>query len=170
MIPNSTSNKGYVCIDMQCSSTSEPTASTSSNRSIKLAASTNVYPITRNDSELTLNDFLDNSSSTSSLDYINELGSQLTLNDFLDNIKTNEVDRTCTDVVINIPQEIQTNTQENDLLLSDKNNSICIEIDERITKILTCKQKYQLDSIIHEIIPKENESAETVNRPGFPGE
>ncbi|EIG7432967.1 hypothetical protein D4089_005164 [Escherichia coli] len=162
MIPNSTSNKGYVCIDMQCSSTSEPTASTSSNRSIKLAASTNVYPITRNDSELTLNDFLDNSSSTSSLDYINELGSQLTLNDFLDNIKTNEVDRTCTDVVINIPQEIQTNTQENDLLLSDKNNSICIEIDERITKILTCKQKYQLDSIIHEIIPKENESAETV--------
>lgn len=119
---------------MQCSSTSEPTASTSSNRSIKLAASTNVYPITRNDSELTLNDFLDNSSSTSSLDYINELGSQLTLNDFLDNIKTNEVDRTCTDVVINIPQEIQTNTQENDLLLSDKNNSICIEIDERITK------------------------------------
>ncbi|HFO7395296.1 TPA: hypothetical protein ACHK9S_005327, partial [Escherichia coli] len=112
MIPNSTSNKGYVCIDMQCSSTSEPTASTSSNRSIKLAASTNVYPITRNDSELTLNDFLDNSSSTSSLDYINELGSQLTLNDFLDNIKTNEVDRTCTDVVINIPQEIQTNTQE----------------------------------------------------------
>ncbi|HFP1486220.1 TPA: hypothetical protein ACHKCY_005884, partial [Escherichia coli] len=28
--------------------------------------------------------------------------------------------------------------------------------------ILTCKQKYQLDSIIHEIIPKENESAETV--------
>ena len=162
LIPNSTSNKGYVCIDMQCSSTSEPTASTSSNRSIKLAASTNVYPITRNDSELTLNDFLDNSSSTSSLDYINELGSQLTLNDFLDNIKTNEVDRTCTDVVINIPQEIQTNTQENDLLLSDKNNSICIEIDERITKILTCKQKYQLDSIIHEIIPKENESAETV--------
>ncbi|HAH3016357.1 TPA: hypothetical protein GF206_24325 [Escherichia coli] len=162
MIPNSTSNKGYVCIDMQCSSTSEPTASTSSNRSIKLAASTNVYPITRNDSGLTLNDFLDNSSSTSSLDYINELGSQLTLNDFLDNIKTNEVDRTCTDVVINIPQEIQTNTQENDLLLSDKNNSICIEIDERITKILTCKQKYQLDSIIHEIIPKENESAETV--------
>ncbi|HEB1539853.1 TPA: hypothetical protein ACN61K_004385 [Escherichia albertii] len=162
MIPNSTSNKGYVCIDMQCPSTTDTKASTSSNRSIKLADPTNVYPIIRNNSELTLNDFLDNSSSTSSLDYINELGSQLTLNDFLDNIKINEVDRTCTDMVINIPQEIQTNTQENDLLLSDKNNSIYIEIDERITKIMTCKQKYQLDGIIHEIIPKENESVETV--------
>ncbi|WP_113640488.1 hypothetical protein [Escherichia albertii] len=162
MIPNSTSNKGYVCIDMQYSSTTEQTVSTSSNRSIKLAVPQNEYPITRNNSELTLNDFLDNSSSTSSLNYINEFGSQLTLNDFLDNVKTNDVDKTCEDVVINIPQEILTNTQENDLLLPAKNNSTCIEIDERITKILTCKHKYQLDSIIHEIIPKENESAETV--------
>ncbi len=147
---------------MQYSSTTEQTVSTSSNRSIKLAVPQNEYPITRNNSELTLNDFLDNSSSTSSLNYINEFGSQLTLNDFLDNVKTNDVDKTCEDVVINIPQEILTNTQENDLLLPAKNNSTCIEIDERITKILTCKHKYQLDSIIHEIIPKENESAETV--------
>ncbi|CBG91569.1 hypothetical protein ROD_48831 [Citrobacter rodentium ICC168] len=63
---------------------------------------------------------------------------------------------------INSHQDTITNIQEKNLLLSKESNSVCIEIDERITKILECKHKYQLENIIGDIIPNEDESAEAV--------
>ncbi|CTV25294.1 hypothetical protein FJ881_23850 [Escherichia albertii] len=165
MIPDSISNKGYVCVDISCSPDDEHTTILATNRRIKVVEPENKNLIARNHSVLTLNDFLDKSSDISSPVHVRDFGSQLTLNDFLDSTKTNDVSGKCnSDVVIDIEpfQSPTISAQERGLLLSRESNSVCIEIDERITKILECEHKYQLDSIIGDIIPKEHESIETV--------
>lgn len=165
MIPDSISNKGYVCVDISCSPDDEHTTILATNRRIKVVEPENKNLIARNHSVLTLNDFLDKSSDISSPVHVRDFGSQLTLNDFLDSTKTNDVSGRCnSDVVIDIEpfQSPTISAQEISLLLSRESNSVCIEIDERITKILECEHKYQLDSIIGDIIPKEHESIETV--------
>ncbi|CBG91570.1 hypothetical protein ROD_48841 [Citrobacter rodentium ICC168] len=83
MTPNSISNKDYVCIDIPCSLINENIVHISTNRSIRVVDTVNEYTIIRSNSELTLNDLLDDHFSISSSPHISEPGSQLTLNDFL---------------------------------------------------------------------------------------
>lgn len=173
MIQGSGLQKDYVIIDMSFMDEKvNSTSKTSVNRDIRFVNLKNEHAPSRHDSALTLNDFLDTAIGCGSSLHGRRFDSQLSINDILDGIDVNSINRNHIenkDVIIDIvdtPSSSSNNTSETRSLLSSSLNGddMFIEIDERITKILECKYKYQLDSIVGDIIPKEDESAEKVSR------
>ncbi|HCL5072027.1 TPA: hypothetical protein N2F43_001259 [Salmonella enterica] len=143
--------------------------------------------ITRNSSTLTLNDFLDSAASNELTVHHRQTGSQFSLNNLLDAIGTEAavsetVINQCGDCIIKIPDdripavndEIKyTETRHTSVTIPEETLSlrteaaasdVCLEIDAKILKILTCRYQYQLDGIVGDIMPEESDNAEKVRQ------
>ncbi|EKS5667288.1 hypothetical protein QB984_002387 [Salmonella enterica] len=143
--------------------------------------------ITRNSSTLTLNNLLDSVAGNELTVHHRQTGSQFSLNDLLDAMGTEAaVSETVVnqygDCIIKIPHdrtpavndEVKDTEARNtcvtipeemlSLRTEVATNDVCLEIDARILKILTCRYQYQLDAIVGDIMPAECDDAEKVRQ------
>lgn len=143
--------------------------------------------ITRNSSTLTLNNLLDSVAGNELAVHHRQTGSQFSLNDLLDAMGTEAaVSETAVnqygDCIIKIPHdrtpavndEVKDTEARNtcvtipeemlSLRTEVATNDVCLEIDARILKILTCRYQYQLDAIVGDIMPAECDDAEKVRQ------
>lgn len=112
-----------------------------------------------------------NSSNSKEVSYSGRISSVYSLNDYLDEIDYASSDAG-KDVVIDIEQyeelgEGKRNSIESNELSSVESllhDNIKVDIDEKIIKILNCKYTYQLDAIIREILPCEQDGADKVRQ------
>ncbi|HHR6054127.1 TPA: hypothetical protein ACS7Z1_003469 [Providencia alcalifaciens] len=110
-------------------------------------------------------------SNSKEVSYSDRISSVYSLNDYLDAIDYASSDAG-KDVVIDIEQyevlgEGKRNSIESNELSSVESllhENIKIDIDEKIIKILNCKYTYQLDAIISEILPCEQDGADKVRQ------
>ncbi|EAV7066271.1 hypothetical protein FBQ62_06465 [Salmonella enterica] len=163
------------------------------NRSFQSASSEYRGASSRSSSTLTLNDTLDSAENrlfqpinSDSLGLITRNSSTLTLNDLLDAMGTKAtVSETAVnqygDCLIKIPDDripavndeiTYTETRDTcvtipEEILSPREadaSDVCLEIDAKILKILTCSYQYQLDDIVGDIMPAESDNAEKVRQ------
>ncbi|ECO8611000.1 hypothetical protein FXR48_11410 [Salmonella enterica] len=163
------------------------------NRSFQSASSEYRGASSRSSSTLTLNDTLDSAENrlfqpinSDSLGLITRNSSTLTLNDLLDAMGTKAtVSETAVnqygDCIIKIPDDripavndeiTYTETRDTcvtipEEILSPREadaSDVCLEIDAKILKILTCSYQYQLDDIVGDIMPAESDNAEKVRQ------
>ncbi|EGV4403650.1 hypothetical protein JF561_001642 [Salmonella enterica] len=143
--------------------------------------------IMRNSSTLTLNNLLDSVAGNELAVHHRQTGSQFSLNDLLDAMGTEAaVSETAVnqygDCIIKIPHdrtpavndEVKDTEARNtcvtipeemlSLRTEVATNDVCLEIDARILKILTCRYQYQLDAIVGDIMPAECDDAEKVRQ------
>ncbi|EAN4432908.1 hypothetical protein CTQ56_001886 [Salmonella enterica subsp. houtenae] len=143
--------------------------------------------ITRNSSTLTLNNLLDSVAGNELAVHHRQTGSQFSLNDLLDAMGTEAaVSETAVnqygDCIIKIPHdrtpavndEVKDTEARNtcvtipeemlSLRTEVATNDVCLEIDAKILKILTCRYQYQLDAIVGDIMPAECDDAEKVRQ------
>ncbi|EIE0085319.1 hypothetical protein LCU52_000762 [Salmonella enterica] len=143
--------------------------------------------IMRNSSTLTLNNLLDSVAGNELAVHHRQTGSQFSLNDLLDAMGTEAaVSETVVnqygDCIIKIPHdrtpavndEVKDTEARNtcvtipeemlSLRTEVATNDVCLEIDARILKILTCRYQYQLDAIVGDIMPAECDDAEKVRQ------
>ncbi|EIR5450805.1 hypothetical protein LW811_000701 [Salmonella enterica] len=143
--------------------------------------------IMRNSSTLTLNNLLDSVAGNELAVHHRQTGSQFSLNDLLDAMGTEAaVSETAVnqygDCIIKIPHdrtpavndEVKDTEARNtcvtipeemlSLRTEVATNDVCLEIDARILKILTCRYQYQLDAIVSDIMPAECDDAEKVRQ------
>ncbi|EJF5606586.1 hypothetical protein M8X47_002648 [Salmonella enterica] len=143
--------------------------------------------IMRNSSTLTLNNLLDSVAGNELTVHHRQTGSQFSLNDLLDAMGTEAaVSETAVnqygDCIIKIPHdrtpavndEVKDTEARNtcvtipeemlSLRTEVATNDVCLEIDARILKILTCRYQYQLDAIVGDIMPAECDDAEKVRQ------
>ncbi|EME3193368.1 hypothetical protein VSW59_003352 [Salmonella enterica] len=143
--------------------------------------------IMRNSSTLTLNNLLDSVAGNELAVHHQQTGSQFSLNDLLDAMGTEAaVSETAVnqygDCIIKIPHdrtpavndEVKDTEARNtcvtipeemlSLRTEVATNDVCLEIDARILKILTCRYQYQLDAIVGDIMPAECDDAEKVRQ------
>ncbi|EAR6782759.1 hypothetical protein CC896_002334 [Salmonella enterica subsp. arizonae] len=163
------------------------------DRSFQSASSEYRGASSRSSSTLTLNDTLDSAENrlfqpinSDSLGLITRNSSTLTLNDLLDAMGTKAtVSETAVnqygDCIIKIPDDripavndeiTYTETRDTcvtipEEILSPREadaSDVCLEIDAKILKILTCSYQYQLDDIVGDIMPAESDNAEKVRQ------
>ncbi|EAM2803398.1 hypothetical protein AIY08_09890 [Salmonella enterica] len=137
------------------------TLDSAENRLFQPINSDSLGLITRNSSTLTLNDLLDamGTKATVSETAVNQYGDCLIkipddrIPAVNDEITYTETRDTC----VTIPEEILS-PREADA------SDVCLEIDAKILKILTCSYQYQLDDIVGDIMPAESDNAEKVRQ------
>ncbi|EAM2889294.1 hypothetical protein IRR91_002211 [Salmonella enterica] len=163
------------------------------DRSFQSASSEYRGASSRSSSTLTLNDTLDSAENrlfqpinSDSLGLITRNSSTLTLNDLLDAMGTKAtVSETAVnqygDCIIKIPDDripavndeiTYTETRDTCVTIPEETLSpreadasdVCLEIDAKILKILTCSYQYQLDDIVGDIMPAESDNAEKVRQ------
>lgn len=143
--------------------------------------------ITRNSSTLTLNNLLDSAAGNELTVHHRQMGSQFSLNDLLDAMGTEAaVSETAAnqygDCVIKIPHDRTPAVNDKVKYIEARNtcvtipeemlslrtevatNDVCLELDAKILKILTCRYQYQLDAIVGDIMPAESDNAEKVRQ------
>ncbi|EAA5283947.1 hypothetical protein BU787_08390 [Salmonella enterica] len=143
--------------------------------------------ITRNSSTLTLNNLLDSVAGNELAVHHRQTGSQFSLNDLLDAMGTEAaVSETAVnqygDCIIKIPHDrtpaVNDEVKDTEawntcvtipeemlsLRTEVATNDVCLEIDAKILKILTCRYQYQLDAIVGDIMPAECDDAEKVRQ------
>ncbi|EAO9999926.1 hypothetical protein BHH47_15480 [Salmonella enterica] len=163
------------------------TLDSAENRLFQPVNSDGLGLIMRNSSTLTLNNLLDSVAGNELTVHHRQTGSQFSLNDLLDamgaeaavsetavnqygdciikiphdrtpavndEVKDTEARNTC----VTIPEEMLS------LRTEVATNDVCLEIDARILKILTCRYQYQLDAIVGDIMPAECDDAEKVRQ------
>lgn len=163
------------------------TLDSAENRLFQPVNSDGLGLIMRNSSTLTLNNLLDSVAGNELAVHHRQTGSQFSLNDLLDAMGTEAaVSETAVnqygDCIIKIPHdrtpavndEVKDTEARNtcvtipeemlSLRTEVATNDVCLEIDARILKILTCRYQYQLDAIVGDIMPAECDDAEKVRQ------
>lgn len=163
------------------------TLDSAENRLFQPVNSDGLGLIMRNSSTLTLNNLLDSVAGNELTVHHRQTGSQFSLNDLLDAMGTEAaVSETAVnqygDCIIKIPHdrtpavndEVKDTEARNtcvtipeemlSLRTEVATNDVCLEIDARILKILTCRYQYQLDAIVGDIMPAECDDAEKVRQ------
>ncbi|EGL8316455.1 hypothetical protein IRK77_004478 [Salmonella enterica] len=164
------------------------TLDSAKNRLFQPVNSDGLGLITRNSSTLTLNNLLDSVAGNELTVHHRQTDSQFSLNDLLDAMGTEAAvsetaDNQYGDCIIKIPHdrtpadndEVKNIEARNtcvtipEEMLSLRtevatNNDVCLDIDAKILKILTCHYQYQLDAIIGDIMPAESDNAEKVRQ------
>ncbi|EJX4186041.1 hypothetical protein QB759_001932 [Salmonella enterica] len=163
------------------------TLDSAENRLFQPVNSDGLGLIMRNSSTLTLNNLLDSVAGNELTVHHRQTGSQFSLNDLLDAMGTEAaVSETAVnqygDCIIKIPHdrtpavndEVKDTEAKNtcvtipeemlSLRTEVATNDVCLEIDARILKILTCRYQYQLDAIVGDIMPAECDDAEKVRQ------
>ncbi|HCM1914201.1 TPA: hypothetical protein N3A33_000005 [Salmonella enterica subsp. salamae serovar 28:r:e,n,z15] len=163
------------------------TLDSAENRLFQPVNSDGLGLIMRNSSTLTLNNLLDSVADNELTVHHRQTGSQFSLNDLLDTMGTEAaVSETAVnqygDCIIKIPHdrtpavndEVKDTEARNtcvtipeemlSLRTEVATNDVCLEIDAKILKILTCRYQYQLDAIVGDIMPAECDSAEKVRQ------
>ncbi|ASG87667.1 hypothetical protein [Salmonella enterica] len=163
------------------------TLDSAENRLFQPVNSDGLGLIIRNSSTLTLNNLLDSVAGNELTVHHRQTGSQFSLNDLLDTMGTEAaVSETAVnqygDCIIKIPHdrtpavndEVKDTEARNTCVTIPEDmlslrtdvatNDVCLEIDAKILKILTCRYQYQLDAIVGDIMPAECDSAEKVRQ------
>ncbi|HDI4956586.1 TPA: hypothetical protein PNO53_000706 [Salmonella enterica] len=163
------------------------TLDSAENRLFQPVNSDGLGLIMRNSSTLTLNNLLDSVAGNELTVHHRQTGSQFSLNDLLDAMGTEAaVSETAVnqygDCIIKIPHdrtpavndEVKDTEARNtcvtipeemlSLRTEVATNDVCLEIDAKILKILTCRYQYQLDAIVGDIMPAECDDAEKVRQ------
>ncbi|EAA2461833.1 hypothetical protein V3440_003572 [Salmonella enterica] len=163
------------------------TLDSAKNRLFQPVNSDGLGLITRNSSTLTLNNLLDSAAGNELTVHHRQTGSQFSLNDLLDAMGTEAaVSETAAnqygDCIIKIPHDRTLAVNDEVKYIEARNtcvtipeemlslrtevatNDVCLELDAKILKILTCHYQYQLDAIVGDIMPAESDSAEKVRQ------
>ncbi|ECG8516158.1 hypothetical protein DLR11_11950 [Salmonella enterica subsp. salamae] len=163
------------------------TLDSAENRLFQPVNSDGLGLIIRNSSTLTLNNLLDSVADNELTVHHRQTCSQFSLNDLLDTMGTEAaVSETAVnqygDCIIKIPHdrtpavndEVKDTEARNTCVTIPEDmlslrtdvatNDVCLEIDAKILKILTCRYQYQLDAIVGDIMPAECDSAEKVRQ------
>ncbi|HCM2493161.1 TPA: hypothetical protein N3D36_002300 [Salmonella enterica subsp. enterica serovar Lehrte] len=163
------------------------TLDSTKNRLFQPVNSDGLGLITRNSSTLTLNNLLDSAAGNELTVHHRQTGSQFSLNDLLDAMGTEAaVSETAAnqygDCIIKIPHDRTLAVNDEVKYIEARNtcvtipeemlslrtevatNDVCLELDAKILKILTCHYQYQLDAIVGDIMPAESDSAEKVRQ------
>ncbi|EAA5378237.1 hypothetical protein DV575_18225 [Salmonella enterica] len=163
------------------------TLDSAKNRLFQPVNSDGLGLITRNSSTLTLNNLLDSAAGNELTVHHRQMGSQFSLNDLLDAMGTEAaVSETAAnqygDCIIKIPHDRTLAVNDEVKYIEARNtcvtipeemlslrtevatNDVCLELDAKILKILTCHYQYQLDAIVGDIMPAESDSAEKVRQ------
>ncbi|EHA2461131.1 hypothetical protein JKI42_003697 [Salmonella enterica] len=163
------------------------TLDSAKNRLFQPVNSDGLGLITRNSSTLTLNNLLDSAAGNELTVHHRQMGSQFSLNDLLDAMGTEAaVSETAAnqygDCIIKIPHDRTPVVNDEVKYIEAKNtcvtipeemlslrtevatNDVCLELDAKILKILTCRYQYQLDAIVGDIMPAESDNAEKVRQ------
>lgn len=163
------------------------TLDSAKNRLFQPVNSDGLGLITRNSSTLTLNNLLDSAAGNELTVHHRQTGSQFSLNDLLDAMGTEAaVSETAAnqygDCIIKIPHDRTPAVNDEVKYIEARNtcvtipeemlslrtevatNDVCLELDAKILKILTCRHQYQLDAIVGDIMPAESDSAEKVRQ------
>ncbi|EAM3014098.1 hypothetical protein LI678_000607 [Salmonella enterica subsp. enterica serovar 4:a:-] len=163
------------------------TLDSAKNRLFQPVNSDGLGLITRNSSTLTLNNLLDSAAGNELTVHHRQMGSQFSLNDLLDAMGTEAaVSETAAnqygDCIIKIPHDRTPAVNDEVKYIEARNtcvtipeemlslrtevatNDVCLELDAKILKILTCHYQYQLDAIVGDIMPAESDSAEKVRQ------
>ncbi|EAZ9264829.1 hypothetical protein JT965_001926 [Salmonella enterica] len=163
------------------------TLDSAKNRLFQPVNSDGLGLITRNSSTLTLNNLLDSAAGNELTVHHRQTGSQFSLNDLLDAMGTEAaVSETAAnqygDCIIKIPHDRTPAVNDEVKYIEARNtcvtipeemlslrtevatNDVCLELDAKILKILTCHYQYQLDAIVGDIMPAESDSAEKVRQ------
>ncbi|EBG5222731.1 TPA: hypothetical protein N2F05_000820 [Salmonella enterica] len=163
------------------------TLDSAKNRLFQPVNSDGLGLITRNSSTLTLNNLLDSAAGNELTVHHRQTGSQFSLNDLLDAMGTEAaVSETAAnqygDCIIKIPHDRTPAVNDEVKYIEARNtcvtipeemlslrtevatNDVCLELDAKILKILTCRYQYQLDAIVGDIMPAESDNAEKVRQ------
>ncbi|ECG9329319.1 hypothetical protein AB1226_002968 [Salmonella enterica subsp. enterica] len=163
------------------------TLDSAKNRLFQPVNSDGLGLITRNSSTLTLNNLLDSAAGNELTVHHRQMGSQFSLNDLLDAMGTEAaVSETAAnqygDCIIKIPHDRTPAVNDKVKYIEARNtcvtipeemlslrtevatNDVCLELDAKILKILTCRYQYQLDAIVGDIMPAESDNAEKVRQ------
>ncbi|ECH8835842.1 hypothetical protein S616_16640 [Salmonella enterica subsp. enterica] len=163
------------------------TLDSTKNRLFQPVNSDGLGLITRNSSTLTLNNLLDSAAGNELTVHHRQTGSQFSLNDLLDAMGTEAaVSETAAnqygDCIIKIPHDRTPAVNDEVKYIEARNtcvtipeemlslrtevatNDVCLELDAKILKILTCRYQYQLDAIVGDIMPAESDNAEKVRQ------
>ncbi|EGJ4669549.1 hypothetical protein IM122_003471 [Salmonella enterica] len=163
------------------------TLDSTKNRLFQPVNSDGLGLITRNSSTLTLNNLLDSAAGNELTVHHRQMGSQFSLNDLLDAMGTEAaVSETAAnqygDCIIKIPHDRTPAVNDEVKYIEARNtcvtipeemlslrtevatNDVCLELDAKILKILTCRYQYQLDAIVGDIMPAESDNAEKVRQ------
>ncbi|EAA4220046.1 hypothetical protein A4N80_02800 [Salmonella enterica subsp. enterica serovar Mississippi] len=163
------------------------TLDSAKNRLFQPVNSDGLGLITRNSSTLTLNNLLDSAAGNELTVHHRQTGSQFSLNDLLDAMGTEAaVSETAAnqygDCIIKIPHDRTLAVNDEVKYIEARNtcvtipeemlslrtevatNDVCLELDAKILKILTCRYQYQLDAIVGDIMPAESDNAEKVRQ------
>lgn len=163
------------------------TLDSAKNRLFQPVNSDGLGLITRNSSTLTLNNLLDSAAGNELTVHHRQMGSQFSLNDLLDAMGTEAaVSETAAnqygDCIIKIPHDRTPAVNDEVKYIEARNtcvtipeemlslrtevatNDVCLELDAKILKILTCRYQYQLDAIVGDIMPAESDNAEKVRQ------
>lgn len=163
------------------------TLDSAKNRLFQPVNSDGLGLITRNSSTLTLNNLLDSAAGNELTVHHRQMGSQFSLNDLLDAMGTEAaVSETAAnqygDCIIKIPHDRTPAVNDKVKYIEARNtcvtipeemlslrtevatNDVCLELDAKILKILTCHYQYQLDAIVGDIMPAESDNAEKVRQ------
>lgn len=163
------------------------TLDSTKNRLFQPVNSDGLGLITRNSSTLTLNNLLDSAAGNELTVHHRQMGSQFSLNDLLDAMGTEAaVSETAAnqygDCIIKIPHDRTPAVNDEVKYIEARNtcvtipeemlslrtevatNDVCLELDAKILKILTCRYQYQLDDIVGDIMPAESDNAEKVRQ------
>lgn len=163
------------------------TLDSAKNRLFQPVNSDGLGLITRNSSTLTLNNLLDSAAGNELTVHHRQTGSQFSLNDLLDAMGTEAaVSETAAnqygDCIIKIPHDRTLAVNDEVKYIEARNTcvtipeemlslrtevatkDVCLELDAKILKILTCRYQYQLDAIVGDIMPAESDNAEKVRQ------
>ncbi|EBW3293055.1 hypothetical protein DPD00_15080 [Salmonella enterica subsp. enterica serovar Bijlmer] len=158
------------------------TLDSAKNRLFQPVNSDGLGLITQNSSTLTLNNLLDSVAGNELTVHHRQTGSKFSLNDLLDAMGTETAGNQYDDCIIKIPHDRTPAVNDEVKNIEARNtcvtipeetlslrteaatNDVCLELDARILKILTCRYQYQLDAIVGDIMPAESDNAEKVRQ------